>query len=227
MIQPANTVAMVDVSAGQGPVIAWDAVYASGILAVYIEHGVGNDQASTTAAAQVAGARAAGLLVGRYDFLYPIALPGAGRTPQQQAALHSAIAADTVFDLVPVIDLEWPDVAQFARWGCSPTQIVEWVLEYVEARGVAPMIYTMPAYMEALGHPAAFGKWPLWLAEWTEGEAEVPKPWSAWTAWQFSSSGHVPGIQGPCDQSWLRVVNATPTDPELPPISGDVDHSPI
>ena len=151
MTQPPGTVPMLDVSAAQG-VIGWDSMAASGVQAVYVETAIGNDSPNPCRLAQLAGARAAGLKVGVYSFLYPIGLSGAGRTPEGQAALHMALDPGGL-DLPPVIDLEWPEPAQWSRWGCSAQQIVDWVLAYVLARGDSPTLYTMPGFMQALGHP--------------------------------------------------------------------------
>jgi GH25 family lysozyme M1 (1,4-beta-N-acetylmuramidase) len=212
---PDGCVSMIDVSAAQG-VIAWDSVAAYGVRAAMIEHGVGNDQGNACAAAQVAGARAAGLLVGAYSFLYPIGIPGAGRTPQQQAALHAALDFGP-YDLPPVIDLEWPEPAQWGRWGCSASQIVDWVLAYVGARGDSPWLYTMPGFVEALGAAAApLGRFPLWVANWGVSSPHVPSPWRDWSAWQYSSTGSIPGIAGNVDLSWIRLPpSAVATQPDL------------
>jgi GH25 family lysozyme M1 (1,4-beta-N-acetylmuramidase) len=204
---------MIDVSAAQG-VIAWDAVAASGVQAAYVETAIGNDSPNPCRLAQLAGARAAGLKVGVYSFLYPIGLSGAGRTPEGQAALHMALDPGGL-DLPPVIDLEWPEPAQWSRWGCSAQQIVDWVLAYVLARGDAPTIYTMPGFLQALNHPAELARFPLWIAHWGVSSPTIPAPFADWAAWQWSSGGHVPGIQGAVDLSWLRMPSAAPTSPDV------------
>ena len=214
MTQPPGTVPMLDVSAAQG-VIGWDSVAASGVQAVYVETAIGNDSPNPCRLAQLAGARAAGLKVGVYSFLYPIGLSGAGRTPEGQAALHMAMDPGGL-DLPPVIDLEWPEPAQWSRWGCSAQQIVDWVLAYVLARGDSPTLYTMPGFMQALGHPPELARFPLWIAHWGVPEPSVPAPFTDWVAWQHSSTGSVPGIADNVDLSWLRVApSAVSTAPDL------------
>lgn len=203
--------ACIDVSASN-VVTDWAAVAASGVQAVYVEHGLGNDGGNACAAAQVTGARAAGLRVGRYSFLYPIGLPGAGRTAEQQAALHAALDYGP-YGLPDAMDLEWPEPPQFARWGCSPSQIVQWVLDYAAARAVPLMLYTFPAFVAELGSPAALARFPLWLAEWDVEAPTVPAPWGAWAGWQHTSKGTVTGIEGPVDLSWL-CSSELPTQPD-------------
>ena len=204
MTAPPGCVPMIDVSAAQG-VVDWARVAAAGVRAAYVEHGVGNDAANPCAAAQVAGARAAGLLVGRYDFAYPIALAGAGRDPEGQAARHSALAQDEAWDLPAVLDVEWPEPAQWARWGCTWQQIPEWIASYIAARPEVTRLYTMPGFIEALRHPAGFATCDLWIAHWGVPAPEVPDPWTDWAAWQHSSTGTVDGVAGAVDLSWLRM----------------------
>ena len=206
MNAPPGCIPMIDVSAAQG-VVDWARVAAAGVRAVYVEHGVGNDAANPCAAAQVAGARAAGLLVGRYDFSYPIAIPGAGRDPEGQAARHAALAEGETWDLPPALDVEWPEPAQWARWGCSWQQIPQWIAAYIAARPEVARIYTMPGFVEALRHPASFASCDLWIAHWGVPAPEGPAPWTDWVAWQHSNTGTVDGITGPVDLSWLRLPN--------------------
>ena len=211
MTQPDNTVPMIDVSSAQ-PAIDWAAVYASGVRAATVETAVGNDGGNPCAVAQVAGARAAGLLVGSYSFAYPIGLPGAGRDPQGQAARHAQLAAvaaaGVAWDLPHVLDLEWPERAQWDRWGCSADQIVQWVIAYSIARPEVTRLYVSPGYLAELGNPPELARFDLWLADWADA-ATVPAPWTDWAAWQHSAHGRAPGIAGDVDLSWLRVPPPT------------------
>ena len=213
MTQPPNTVPMLDVSASQGDV-DWAKVYAAGYRAVMVEHGVGNDSANPYREAQVRGAQAAGLRVGRYDFAYPIGLPGAGRTPQQQAALHASQAVSgVVYDLPACLDLEWPEIGSWARWGCTANQIVQWVMAYSIARPEVTRLYVSPGFLAELNHPREFLRFDLWLAAWTSSSSpSVPAPFTSWSAWQYSAIGNVPGVSGDIDLSWL----AMPFPPEAP-----------
>ena len=218
MNEPSGCVPMIDVSAAQG-VVDWPAVYASGVRAVYIEHGVGNDTANPCAAAQVAGARAAGLIVGRYDFVFPIGIPGAGRDPIAQASRHAAIDWGP-YDLPAVVDVEWPAPEQWGRWGCTASQIVQWVFRYSLARPEVTRVYISPGFLASLGYPPEFSRFDLWLAAWEGGEPKAPAPFGSWAAWQHSSGGHVPGVTGAVDLSWLRVPpSAVSTIPDLGPCS--------
>jgi lysozyme len=199
---PAGCVPLIDVSSAQG-IVDWGRVAAAGVRAVYVEHGVGNDPPNALAASQVTGARGAGLLVGRYDFLYPIGLPGEDRDASGQAARHAAIDLGP-YDLPAVIDLEWPQPGDWGKWGCSGEQIVAWVRSYAAARPEVGRCYVSPGYASSLGHPD-LSPLDLWVAHWGVETPDVPEPWTDWAAWQHSATGHVDGIVGSVDLSWLRM----------------------
>jgi hypothetical protein len=97
-------------------------------------------------------------------------------------------------DLPPVLDLEetgglapW-DVAQWAR---------TWLQEVERLTGRPPIIYTgFYFWRDKVGGPTDFGRYPLWIANWTTAAAPSPIPssWSTWTFWQHTSTGSSPGI---------------------------------
>ena len=73
--------------------------------------------------------------------------------------------------------------------------------------------------------------YPLWLAQYTTGTPSWPTNiWPAWSLWQFSSKGAVPGIKGDCDvntfngsaencAAWFGPVGSqTPSPPPPPPV---------
>jgi GH25 family lysozyme M1 (1,4-beta-N-acetylmuramidase) len=91
------TIAGIDVSQAQGTISDqdWQAVANSGVRFVYLRAGVGNDAPDTNFAANLAGARAAGLLVGAYNFVYPLPTDPAhpGRDRRRRRSSISAPAA--------------------------------------------------------------------------------------------------------------------------------------
>jgi hypothetical protein len=74
----------------------------------------------------------------------------------------------------------------------------------LEIEGLHPAIYTgawwwdpvVAHYREDLGWARTC---PLWVASYTEEPRMPSRPWAAWSFWQYTNSGQVPGITGPVD----------------------------
>ena len=64
-------------------------------------------------------------------------------------------------------------------------------LQEVESRiGKTPLLYTSPGYWASHGSSSAeFSKYPLWIAHYGVSIPTVPKPWSKWHFWQYTSKG--------------------------------------
>lgn len=205
----ADLIKGIDISVIQGNV-DFAAVAASGVQFVICRCGVGNGGKDSLYDKNVANATAAGLKVGAYHFIYPLP-PQANqplRDPVKQAQLHAGWAGST--STVPVVccDLEWPAPQDWAKWGCTAAQIVEWTVAYLEAyeaaTGVRPVVYTYPYFAAAIKLPSDFGqKYRLWIASYQSGHPAVPSPWTDWVMWQDS------GGTGPNAQ---HLPNGAPVD---------------
>jgi lysozyme len=220
-----------DVSQIQG-VIDFAAVAATGVQFVMCRCGVGNNGSDSMYAQNIANAQAAGLKVGAYHFVFPLPTTAANpsRAPAAQAAAHFAAAGN-----VPVVacDLEWPVSTDWAKWGCSATQIVQWVTEYLQAyenlSGVRPIVYTYPYFAQSINLPASFAQaYQLWIASY-EVTPAIPAPWTNWILWQNSGgtgagAAHLPN-GAPVDTDyaqdlslWDSPVAAAPSPPDPPPV---------
>ena len=196
----ADLIKGLDISVIQGNV-DFKAVAATGVQFVIFRCGVGNGGKDSFYDKNVAAAIAAGLKVGAYHFIYPLP-PQVGqplRDPVKQAQLHVGWAGST--STVPVIccDLEWPAPQDWAKWGCSAAQIVQWTVTYLEAyeaaTGVRPIVYTYPNFAANIHLPDSFGqKYKLWIASYQAGSPFVPHPWTDWVLWQ-DSGGTGPNAQ--------------------------------
>lgn len=214
MQQPANTIAAIDVSVIQGSSIDWDQVSDAGYSHVFVEVGIGNDSPNGDRASQVTGALSGGLSVQVYDFCYPLPSDGVhqGRDPVAQATLFLQEAANLGLDPQQpvVLDVEWPKLGDMAKWGDNASFVRSWLLaclaEIERVTGVTPWIYGSPSFLMAIGCASepSFARYKLWLADWGSTPT-VPAPWTDWTAWQFSATGSVPGINGAVDLSWVRT----------------------
>lgn len=169
----------------------------------------------------VAGARAAGLLVGLYWFCNPKVSNGVTQG-QLLAAAHTRHRAE----LRPMLDVE--DYADEAGPGGSipAPQFAAWLRGMVAevAKVRTPLIYTNGAYWNAhvaasdFGHldlicarypfyspqacaahvpPLDARDWDEWIMAETTKRPQVPNGWDTWDAWQFSAGyngrGHAYG----------------------------------
>lgn len=168
--------------------VDFHAVYKAGYRFVWLKASEGTTFRDGTFLARVKAARAAGLRVGAYHFV-------SAASASSQVDLFVSLISKAGLgrgDLLPVLDVEKPGVS---------TLLAGQMVHQLEDRlGVKPMIYTFPA----------FARWPstfackLWIAHFGVSRPTIPKPWGKYTAWQHSSTAHVPGVGGNCD------VNKTP-----------------
>lgn len=214
----------IDVSAAQGAHIDWSWVAAQGIRFVISKAAEGNKSAPDPMfAPNVAGARAAGLYVGAYLFAYPLP-PMASepvRDPVAQAKHHFDLCGGLGSkdgEIPPSLDMEWPAVPDWAKWGCTAAQIRQWAIDYLAAAeglwGVRPIVYTYPSWAAAvdLGAEPRFARYPLWMASYarptgwpTEGDRPpvIAKPWTDWTLWQTAGG------------TAMKLSNGSPVDTDV------------
>lgn len=215
----------IDVSAIQGK-IDWAAVKAAGIRFAYVKATEGMGRSDKLHAANVVGAKSAGIEgVGAYHFCKPSLSPGMRSQKEDALAEVRRFAAvcgrlgRCADELPPALDIEIFD-------GLTPQAVAEWLVTAVsEARSIwgrDPVIYTgkpmaaalklapelaamdlwIPAYPQSKS--AATGKWSA-AVDWETAAAQkspVVAPWVAAKVWQFSGGDSslpgntVPGIKG-------------------------------
>jgi GH25 family lysozyme M1 (1,4-beta-N-acetylmuramidase) len=205
-----STVTGPDVSSWQHPggaAINWGQVAASGQSFAFVKATEGKATASSSFytnpwfASDFAGALAAGLYRGAYDFARP-ALPLS--SAQAEAANYVSVAGSLsgTRDLPPVLDLE-------VTGGLSPADLTNWAATWLgtvrSLTGRVPMVYASPNFWStSLGGSSALSGYRLWEADWTTASS-VPAMggWGAggWTFWQFTDAASVPGISGGVDLS--------------------------
>jgi GH25 family lysozyme M1 (1,4-beta-N-acetylmuramidase) len=212
----------VDVSSHQHPdgrPIDWKAVRASGITFAFIKADEGPRPSGEERAGRGAGrytnpwfrrdgdgARAAGVLVGAYHYARP-------RKPVAATAEADARAFVTLTGparrgaIPPVLDLE-------ETGGLGARDITAWATRWmttVEAlTGRTPVLYTglwfWNSYLDGTGELA---RHPLWIARYAESPGLLPGGWRAWSFWQFTARGRVPGIAVDVD---INLSCGRPTD---------------
>jgi GH25 family lysozyme M1 (1,4-beta-N-acetylmuramidase) len=189
----------IDVSYHQGS-INWFNVADSDKRFAYVRATAGTLTADTAYAANVFGARSAGLAVGSYHYGNPDSAPNDAANEAAWFLQNATIASG---DLVPVLDLEVTnglDPVSMTTWAET------WLTQVTAATGVQPVIYTNSAFWSSsMADTDWFAQngYRLWIASWTTAsQPTVPAAnWggTGWTLWQHSSTGLVPGVAAAVD----------------------------
>lgn len=182
----------IDVSHYQGN-IDWKKVKRTNCSFVFLKASESISSRDKNFARYRQGAQDAGIITGAYHFFRTkVSLD------KQMDNFAKAIGDVQVGELPPVLDVEipsqWKDIAVADR--------NELVLDYIEGirsrlgRNIHPVIYLSPSFAnDVLQNDPRLKNHPLWLAHYTTGDKPtVPKPWTAWTFWQWTERGHVDGI---------------------------------
>jgi lysozyme len=188
----------IDVSRWQND-IDWQAVRAAGTRFVFIKATEGGDHIDPRFLANWAGARAAGIPVGAYHFVYWC------RPAHEQAqwfVQHIPRDADA---LPPVLDLEWNGHSRTCPKKVPREVALEktrLMLRELEAHtGKIPIIYTdITFHRDVLEGEREFDRYPFWL----RSVAAVPEERYAgrrWAFWQYTTTGRIPGIRGDVDRN--------------------------
>ena len=129
-----STVLGCDVSAYQGATINWSAAHAGGIEVAYVQITQGTGVVNPDAAAQVEGARAAGISVGAYHLCYPNL-----NTPQAEYDYFKAHLGTLPVNLPPMLD----DEIVVAK---------AWVLTWLGLSGPLTLHYCDENFLAQLGN---------------------------------------------------------------------------
>jgi lysozyme len=223
----ADLIKGIDVSIIQGN-IDWQAVANTGVKFMVSRCGVGNNGIDINYAKNIAGAKAVGIKVMAYNFVFPLP-PVSGqplRDPTKQAQYHFKAAQGEL----AAMDLEWPTPDQWAKWGCSAQQITEWSLvylqEYKRLSGQNCLVYTYPYFAQAIKLTADFESYPLWIASY-ETNPTIPKPWNDWVMWQNTGGGGKLPNGAPVDTDLVKDLSLWDA-PVVAPVAPVVvpDHQP-
>ena len=199
--------------------IDWPSVAGAGIRFAFVQASRGNGADCLTRptecgadpyfATNRVAAKSVGVRVGAYHRAF-----ASGGTPE--AARADAVTEADLFiasvgalesgELIPVIDVETPFSGMTAS--TLRTWVRVWVKRVNRRLGRKPMIYTNATSWSATGNTTEFAKakYPLWVAEWGVSRPTVPaRNWAGrgYSVWQYTSSGHVPGISGRVDMNRL------------------------
>lgn len=170
----------------------FQAVYDSGIVGVIHKATQGTGFVDDDYARRQIEALSVGLKWGAYHFLEH-------GDVEEQMFFFVAIACLPPGSRV-AIDYEDPDVTLD-----DLDRAVRWLAENAPDLQVA--IYGGSLLKQQIGgdYYGVFAQYPLWLAQYTEGEPSWPKnTWPQWTLWQYTDCADVPGIDGPVDGNYFN-----------------------
>ena len=171
----------IDVSAAQGQKLDWPSIARAGIRFTLCKASEHVGYVDPTFHRNVMEADKVGIVRGSYHFFRVEA------DPEKQAQLYFRTAVQWT-ELPPAMDFESlrgvaPKVARPRAFAFMKATEALW--------GRPCMVYTYPSFWDGLGNPAApeFGARPLWIANYGVKKPKLPRPWSAWTFWQYDGNG--------------------------------------
>lgn len=185
-----STLFGIDVSHLQGNV-DWARVKAAGVQFVFLKATEGGTYVDPSYQGNRAGLKAVGLPCGAYHFFRP-----KGPVQKQIDNFCNTVGKLQPGDLPPVLDIEAPEDWVGIAIPDRVKMILQWLNAVEKRLGVQPIVYiNNPMARDELASDPALAKYLLWLAHYTNRPAPtVPKPWTAWTIWQYSEHGTVDGI---------------------------------
>ncbi|MCA9650027.1 MAG: glycoside hydrolase family 25 protein [Myxococcales bacterium] len=186
-----ETLMGIDVSYYQGD-IDWNAVAADGVTFAWVRVSHSLQFFDPQFEANLAGARAAGVHTGVYQYFEPSEDPVA-----QADLLLESMGPLLPGDMPPMIDVESQDPVAA---GAYVDAIQAWIDRIEEVTGVQPFIYTGYYYWnDNVGGSGQFASYPLWIANYNAGCPLIPDVWASWTIHQYCACESVAGISGAVD----------------------------
>jgi GH25 family lysozyme M1 (1,4-beta-N-acetylmuramidase) len=201
--KPPRRLPGLDVAAFQHPggaPIYWSTVARAGYKFAGVKGTEGDYYVNRWAASDLKSAKAAGLDAAPYHFAIPNASGGAA---QAQFAVEYSGYTPGARTLPLMLDIEYDPYVSSDRtnvcYGLTATRMTAWLAAFVtEARtltGQYPVIYTTADWWNTCtGRSAKFGADPMWIAAYGFATPPMPAGWKAWTLWQYTSAGKVPGV---------------------------------
>ncbi|MGV1015119.1 MAG: GH25 family lysozyme [Methyloceanibacter sp.] len=199
----------IDVSYYQGD-IDWPKVSASGIRFAFIKATEGGDHLDPKFLDNWHGAKRAGIARGAYHFVYWC------RPAHEQALWFMLNVPQDADALPPVLDLEWNSHSKTCPRKVSRDVAlakIKVMLDAMQAHtGKRPIIYTDPAFhREVLA--GELNDYHFWLRSVAAPPQKIYGQ-RRWAFWQFTMTGHVPGVKGKVDRNafngterdWDRVL---------------------
>ncbi|WP_329293795.1 lysozyme [Streptomyces pseudovenezuelae] len=197
----------VDVASYQGNV-AWPTLWNSGVRWAYTKASEGTYYTNPYFAQQYSGSYDVGMIRGAYHFATPDTTSGA--TQADYFVDHGGDWSKDGRTLPGVLDIEWNPYGD-ACFDKTPSAMVTWIRDFLNqyrARtGRHAVIYTATSWWsQCTGNYGGFASAnPLWIARYASTAGTLPAGWSAYTMWQYTSSGPTVGDHDRFDGALDRV----------------------
>ena len=191
----AHPVHGIDVSKYQGS-IDWPTARAHGVSFAFIKATEGGDRVDPAFARHWQAAGEAGVARGAYHFFY-FCTPAA-----TQARWFIANVPRERGMMPPVLDMEWNHLSPTcAHYRPAPETVLSEMMAFLDIvgrhYGERPVVYTTPDFWERNELWRLEGE-EVWLRATSRHPSEI-YPGAAWSFWQYSGTGLVPGIAGEVD----------------------------
>lgn len=184
----------IDISRFQEPV-DWQTARANGVNFAFIKATEGGDRVDPMFKDHWRGAGRAGVKRGAYHFYYHC------RPAIEQARWFIQHVPRVAGALPPVLDMEWTPTSPtctIRRDGAVIRAEAKIFLDALQAHyGQRPVVYVTVDFF-ADTEMWKLGGTEFWLRS-VSAHPGVRYPGQAWTFWQYTSSGLVPGVQGEAD----------------------------
>ena len=184
----------IDVSRWQTE-IDWQTAHAAGVSFAFIKATEGGDVVNPLFAQQFAGAASVGIPHAAYHYYYFC------RTADEQADWFIRTVPNDHSGLPHVLDLEWTPTSTTCPGRPDNATILREAnrfLDRLEAHyGQRPIVYTTVDFWRDTGI-GALPRTEFWLRS-VAGHPSTVYPGAAWTFWQYTGTGMVPGIEGKVD----------------------------
>lgn len=183
---------MPDFSSNNGTVNL-DEVWRAGVRAILLKATEGTTYPWTAAAGLAAHWHKLGGIVGHYHFMHP------GGTAEAYAEADFFVA-----HVKPLLGVGSFVVVDHETKGETNAEVGAFI-DRVHAHlpHTPGMQYAYEAFFGEAGIRRHLG-WGLMVASYGPGVPPVPRDWSAWTAWQFTRTGGLPGVNGHVDLSHIK-----------------------
>ncbi|GAB3543707.1 hypothetical protein GCM10027444_02600 [Actinopolyspora lacussalsi] len=193
----------IDVSNHNGP-IQWNEVAASGEHYAFVLATDGGNFTNPMFDQQFNGAKNAGMLAGAYHF----GRPTGSAVGQADRLLNTMGSTDDGKTLPPVLDLEVSPNGG-GCYGKTSGQLHSWTQSFLDRvkskTGEDAIVYASPSFWSScMAGSQEFSENPLWLASYGVPQPSLFGGWDAYSFWQYTNKGSVPGITGPVDRNLFQ-----------------------
>jgi lysozyme len=193
----------IDVSYWQGD-IDWQAARAAGVRFTFIKATEGGDHLDPKFLDNWNAAKRAGIARGAYHFVYWC------RPASEQALWFMLNVPPDPDALPPVLDVEWNGHSKTCPGKVSREDAlakIKIMLDAMQAHtGKRPIIYTDPKFHREVLE-GELSDYHFWLRS-VAAEPEAIYRERSWSFWQFTTTGHVPGVKGRVDRNSFNGTRA-------------------